>query len=121
MPHNNEEIRQAYESKHELKRENQVIILMVTYGTNWLSSIKKLSALFKRVKSNHIGDFYCLNCLHSYSEKDQLKKHEKEEIMTTAIQKCLKKMITFWNTTAENKVWIFCLILMLIWSVFLKE
>ena len=34
MPHNNEEIRQAYESKHELKRENQVIILMVTYGTN---------------------------------------------------------------------------------------
>ena len=34
MPHNNEEIQQAYESKHELKRENQVIILMVTYGTN---------------------------------------------------------------------------------------
>ena len=95
MPHNNEEIRQAYESKHELKRENQVIILMVTYGTNWLSSIKKLSALFKRVKSNHIGDFYCLNCLHSYSAKDKIKKHEKLKIFITAIQKCLKKMITF--------------------------
>ena len=27
--------------------------------------------------SNHEGYFYCLNCFHSYSTKEKLKKHEK--------------------------------------------
>ena len=26
--------------------------------------------------SKHDGDFYCLNCLHSYRTKDKLKEHE---------------------------------------------
>ena len=29
------------------------------------------------ITSNHNGDFYCLNCLHSYRMKSKLKKHEK--------------------------------------------
>ena len=38
---------------------------------------KSISALLKRIKSNHNGDFYCLNCFHSYTTKKRLKKHEK--------------------------------------------
>ena len=28
-----------------------------------------LSALLKGISSNHVGDFYCLNCFHSYRTK----------------------------------------------------
>ena len=36
-----------------------------------------MSALLRGITSNHNGDFYCLNCFHSYSTKNKLKKHEK--------------------------------------------
>ena len=39
--------------------------------------MKSLSALLRGITSNHNGDFYCLNCFHSYSTKEKLKKHEK--------------------------------------------
>ena len=32
IPHNTEEIRHAYKSKQNLRRENQVILLMITDG-----------------------------------------------------------------------------------------
>ena len=41
-----------------------------------LSCCKKLSALFKGITSKHDGDFYCLNCFHSYRTENKLKKHE---------------------------------------------
>ena len=34
MPHNTEKISHAYKSKYHLKRENQVILLMITDGKN---------------------------------------------------------------------------------------
>ena len=36
-----------------------------------------MSALFRGVTSKHVGDFYCLNCLYSYSTKNKLEKHKK--------------------------------------------
>ena len=39
-------------------------------------AVKKLSALLREIASNHKGDFYCLNCFHSYSAKDKLKKYK---------------------------------------------
>ena len=33
--------------------------------------------LLRGITSNHNRDFYCLNCFHSYSTKNGLKKHEK--------------------------------------------
>ena len=39
-------------------------------------AVKKLSALFKEITSKHVGDFQCLNCFHSYSTENRLKKHE---------------------------------------------
>ena len=70
----------AYKSKHNRKRENQVVLLMITNGEKWHyialkneriddglnRSIKSLSRLFRGITSNHSGDLYCLNCLHSF-------------------------------------------------------
>ena len=38
--------------------------------------VKKLSVLLRGITSRHDGDFYCLNCFHSYSTKEKLKKHK---------------------------------------------
>ena len=39
-------------------------------------AVKSLSALLRGITLNHNGDFYCLNCCHSYSIKKRLEKHE---------------------------------------------
>ena len=61
--HNTEKIRHAYKSKYNLKRKNQVILLMITDGEKWhYLAVKGLSALFTGIAGNNKGDFYCLNC-----------------------------------------------------------
>ena len=40
-------------------------------------AVKSLSALFRGVTSSNNGDFYCLNCLHSYRTLNKLKRHER--------------------------------------------
>ena len=39
-------------------------------------AVTNLSSLFQGMPSNHDGDFYCLNCLNSYTTKNKLKEHE---------------------------------------------
>ena len=39
--------------------------------------VKKLSTLLRAIKSKHHGDFYCLNCLHSFRTENKLNSHEK--------------------------------------------
>ena len=49
---------------------------MITNGKQWhYLAVKQWSALLRGITSNHKQDFYCLNCFHSYSTKDKLKKH----------------------------------------------
>ena len=49
---------------------------MISNGKQWhYLAVKQLSALLRGITSNHKQDFYCLNCFHSYSTKDKLKKH----------------------------------------------
>ena len=86
-PHNDKTINLAYKSEYNRKRENQVILLMITNGKKWhyiaLKSeptddgfnrpTKSLSRLFRGITSNHDGDFYCLNCLHSFRTDNALK------------------------------------------------
>ena len=58
--------------------ENKVILLMISDGTKWhYLAVKSLSALLEAVTSNYNGDFYCLNCFHSYSTKEKLKNMKK--------------------------------------------
>ena len=48
VPHNTEKIRLAYKTKHNFKRENQVILLMTTDGKKWCYlTVKSLSALLR--------------------------------------------------------------------------
>ena len=68
----------AYKSKHNLNREEQVILLMFSSGEKWLyTAVTRLSGLLRGVTSNHNNDFYCLNCFHSYNAKYKLEEHKK--------------------------------------------
>ena len=40
-------------------------------------AVKSLPALFRGITSSNNGDFYCLNCFHSYRTLNKLKKHER--------------------------------------------
>ena len=86
VPHNTKTINLAFKSKYNCKRENQVVLLMITNGKQndefdkWhyiaLKSVhtddgfnrptRSLSRLFRGITSNNHGDFYCLGCLHSF-------------------------------------------------------
>ena len=67
-----EKIYPAYVSKHNSNREKQVILLMISNGEKWhYLAVKKLSALLRGITSQHHGDFYCLNCFHSFATKKQ--------------------------------------------------
>ena len=58
MLYSTEEIRFSYKSKYNYKRENQVILLMITDGKKWLYlAVKSLLALLRGITSNHNGDF----------------------------------------------------------------
>ena len=77
VPYNTKEIRHAYKSKYNVKRENRVILLMITDGEKWhYLAVKSLSALFRGITSKHDGDFYYLNFFHSYTTENKLKKHK---------------------------------------------
>ena len=78
VPHNTKKIEIAYKSKHNLTREKQIILLMVSNGENWhYLVVKSLSRLLTGITSNHKEDFYCLNCFHSYRMKNKLETHKK--------------------------------------------
>ena len=78
VPYNTEKINIAYKSKHNLTREKQVILLMISNGEKWhYLTIKNLSRLLRGITSNHDGDFYCLNCFCAYSTKNKPEKHKK--------------------------------------------
>ena len=95
VPHNTKKIEIAYKSKHNLTREKQVILLMISNGANWhYLVVKSLSGLLTEITSNHQEDFYCLNCFHSYRTKYKLKSHKKYvKIVIIVMYKCLMKAI----------------------------
>ena len=68
----------AYKSKYNLVRDNQIILLMISNGENChYLAIKSLSRLLRGITSNHDGDYYCLNCFHSYRTENKLNAHKK--------------------------------------------
>ena len=78
VPHNTRKIHVAYKSKHNLTRENRIILLMITDSEKWhYLTVKNLSGLLRGITSNHVGDFYCLNCFCAYSTKNKLEAHKK--------------------------------------------
>ena len=46
-------------------------------GRQHCLTVKILSALLRGITSKNNGDFYCLNCLHSFRTKNKLESHKK--------------------------------------------
>ena len=74
------EIRSAYILKIKLNCEERIILLMIPNkekeGSHYLT-VKKLCTILSGITSKHHGDFYCLNCLHSFRTENKLKSYEK--------------------------------------------
>ena len=79
VPHKTQEIRPAYISKHKKTCNIHANLLMITDGYgNWhYLAIKSIPALLRELTSTHNGDYYCLNCFHSYRTQATLEKHER--------------------------------------------
>ena len=79
------ELYTSYRSKFNKEREKQAIILMINENENeelednkyHYIAVKNLARLCRNVTSNHNGDVYCLNYLHSFHSKKSLQVHEK--------------------------------------------
>ena len=58
-----------------------------------LSCCKRVVCVAYSITSKHDGDFYCLNCFHSYSTEIKLEKYVKMDvkIMIIVMLKCMKK------------------------------
>ena len=78
VPHNTKKVHIAYKSKHNLTREEQVILLMISNGENWhYLVVKSLPGLLKGIKWSHNEDFYCLSCFCAYTTTNKLEEHKK--------------------------------------------
>ena len=78
VPHNTRKIHIAFKKRHNLIREKQVILLMISNDQNWhYLVVKNLSGLLRGITSVHKEDFDCLNCFHSYRTKNKLETHKK--------------------------------------------
>ena len=79
---------------------------MISNGENWhYLTVKNLSRLLRGITSNHDGDFYCLNCFHSYRTKNKLEAHEKYmKIVIIVTKKCQLMIIMQLNITKEKNL-----------------
>ena len=58
----------VFVSKHNSNCKKQVFLLVIPSGEGWYNiTLKTLPALLRGITSKHHGDFYCLNCLHSFT------------------------------------------------------
>ena len=45
---------------------------------NWhYLAVKRISGLLRGITSRHNGDFYCLNCFHSYTTEEKFRKNKR--------------------------------------------
>ena len=62
-------------------------------GLHYLT-VKK-TTLLRRITSKHHGEFYCLNCLHSFRTENKLKSYEK--VCLNLMKKYVKKKKDFYG------------------------
>ena len=79
VPYKTKQIRPAYISKYNHKRNDKVILLIITDSdNNWhYLAVKNISRLLRGITSNHNGDFYCVNCFLAYTTEKRFEKHER--------------------------------------------
>ena len=102
----NENIYPAYVSQHKLNCEKQVILLMTPNGLGRKAKseeqqwhylvVKDLLALSREVTSKNNGDFYYLNCRHSFKTNKKLESHKKfMRIKIFITELCLLKTLKY--------------------------
>ena len=84
-------------------------------------TVKSLSRLLRGIRLNHDGDFYCLNCFHSYRTVNKLKKHErlcsKNDYCHVKCQKKIKNIrIQPRRKIIESSVYYLCRLRMFAWK-----
>ena len=73
-----EKIYPAYVSKHNSNHDKQVVLVMISNAKKWhYFPVKNLSGLLRGVISKHQGNFYCLNCFHSFATENKLQSHKR--------------------------------------------
>ena len=60
-----------------IPNEEKEVSEATSKGRWYFLAVKKLSTLLHGITSKHKGDFYCLNCLHSFITENKLKYHDK--------------------------------------------
>ena len=96
------EILPAYISNNNSSREKQIILWMIPNEERegwYYFAVKKFSTLLRGIISKYHGDFYCLNCVHSFKTKNKLKSQEKvwknKDFCGTAMPSEKDKMLKF--------------------------
>ena len=76
--YNTKKIRHAYKSKHNLTRENQAILLMITDGKKWhYLAAKSLSVLLRGITSKHKEEFIVFTHILQKIDLKNIKKYAK--------------------------------------------
>ena len=77
VPYKTKKISLAYKSKHNLNREEKLILSMISNGEKWhYTAVTRLSGLLRGATSNHNDDFYFLNCFRAFRTKNKLEEHK---------------------------------------------
>ena len=72
VPYNTEKIRLAYKSKHNFKRENQVILLMITDGKKWrYLNVKSVPALLREKYHQIIMETFIIQIVFTRTEQKE--------------------------------------------------
>ena len=77
---NGKEICPGYISKINSNCKKQIILLMIPNEEkeDWhYLAVQKLLVLLRGITSKHHGDFYCLDCFHTFATKTEFEFHEK--------------------------------------------
>ena len=69
---------------------------MILNGQGW-HYLKKLSALLREITPQHLGDFYCLNCLHLCRKKKKFEKLCKNKDFYGVVMPCEDTKILEFN------------------------
>ena len=98
-----------YFSKINSNCAKQIILLMIPNeekkGWHYLA-VTKLSALLKTITSKYSDDFYCLNCLHSFTTENKLKCNEKvcKDFCRTVIPSERDNILIFNQNMKSDKI-----------------
>ena len=77
---------------------------MISNGENWhYLAVKSLSGLLRGITSNHNGDYYCLNCFHSYIKKIDTCQNNPDLSSTTKINQHIPSGYSIFTNCSFDK------------------